>query len=140
MKYLLPFFFALSHLTAHACVIAPNTMWDSNWELVQSSRHIALAKVVGFEQKEKGWVHGEFQFKTTKVLKGKPPSTFTLDGFSYGEIEEAPADFDKHHDPRFWAYNAGNSVLPGDCSAYGIFYKGGEYLIVFREASHPRAF
>ena len=140
MRSLLVILCLVISIDVYSCVVAPDSMWDSNQELVNSTPHIALARVTDFQPGKTGWVHGKFEFEVIENLKGNPPTTFSLDGYQYGKIEVAPGDFKEHKDPAFWAYDAGNSILPGDCSAYGIFYKGGQYLIFFRDESHPRAF
>ncbi|MGJ8663277.1 MAG: hypothetical protein ACSHWU_06490 [Marinicella sp.] len=64
------------------------------------------------------------------------PKNFTR--VSWPEKSEA-SNFNNHEDMEFWADSfAGNSIMPGDCGAYGYYEIGKEYLI-FMQLMHPKA-
>jgi len=119
-----------------ACFVPPFTLLSSDRELVARSPNIALAKVI--KQKKSNYFY-DFTFVKVESIRGEVPKKFTLKGYST-KSEENLGDFSKHQDPIFWAFASGNSVLPGDCRAYGIFEVSKTYLIFFNETSHVRSF
>ncbi|MBL4680370.1 MAG: hypothetical protein JKY88_06555 [Pseudomonadales bacterium] len=122
-----------------ACSIPPQTLYQSNEQLVRSTPVITLAKVENREGDGK-YNQYEFTFKSTLSLKGKAPDTFILIGYEASNVSEAPADFGDHKKPEFWAFDSGNTIQPGDCTAYGLFSVGQEYLIFLRPKSHYRSY
>lgn len=127
-----------------ACSVPPNSLFESDDALVQSADAVVLARVVGWDpavtsplaERRLALIH----FEVEESLKGKAPQRFDLEGFATQETKDPKRDFDGHSMPEFWAGYDTNSVMPGDCKAYGVFESGGLYLIFLRQATHVRGF
>ena len=122
----------------------PNSLFESDLQLVSSTDAIVLARVIGLEsaiyQPQFKRRKAVFHFETAEVIKGQPPSLFDLDGFVVADGVDASNDFNGHLNPEFWADHSANSIMPGDCKAYGIFSAGETYLIFLRQQPHVRSF
>jgi len=73
------------------------------------------------------------------MLKGIDPKVFKLEGYASDRVK-SPGDFSAHQSAEFWALDAGNTIQPGDCVAYGLYELGQEYLVFLRKDSHIRAY
>ncbi len=138
LKIIFTIFISILSTYSLACVVPPTTLLSSDRELISRSPNIALAEISKHESDNSKYID-TFSFTTVKVIRGEVPKTFNLKGYLASE-EENFGDFSKHQQPVFWAFSAGNSVMPGDCSAYGIYEVGKTYLIFFNELSHIRSF
>lgn len=107
--------------------------------MVERSQNITLAKVLSVSKENP---HGlnTFTFSTLKILRGNVPESFSLQGYSAGEVKDHPGTFSHHQDPGFWTGTTGNTLLPGDCNAYGIFAIGKTYLIFYDMPSHVHSY
>ena len=123
-----------------ACTVPPRYLLLTNSELVRNSTSIVLAKAVERGNSENEYIPPEFTFSVEKTIKGKSTKTIKLNGFEANKMGGNPSDFQGHLMPEFWAFDAGNSIQPGDCSAYGLFELGKSYLLILTKESHPRAY
>ena len=123
---------------ALSCTILPAHLNDRPADLVDSTPAIVLARAVSFTDPDGGSL-ATFTFEAVRTLKGNPPKSFRLDGYHAKKVG-SPGDFQQHKDPKFWAFEAGNSIQPGNCQAHGLFEVGQTYLIFLRRDSHYRAY
>jgi len=138
MRFILFTLLLIANLNVFACTVPPRTLLQSDEDLVSRSPNIALAKAQRQGNSDNNYV--KFAFNTVETIKGKVPKEFYLEGFSAKETEDSPGDFSGHKMPEFWAFSAGNSILPGDCNAYGLFEIGKTYLIFYGGPTHVRSF
>lgn len=122
-----------------ACSSPPESLYQTDQKLVKTTPSIVVAEAVSIEGKGE-FQKFEFTFKTSRVLKGNPPQSFKIKGYNADLVPNTPSNFDDHQLPAFWALGIGNTIQPGDCTAYGIFSIGQKYLIFLRQTSHIRSY
>jgi hypothetical protein len=131
---------------AISCSSAPEEFYVGPNRMYWLSEGVVLAKAVKYlpSKNPEAWVsENEFEFEVVEIFPG-PLNSFPK-GKKKFRIMGVPAkgkstDFKSHTDLSFWGDSfSGNSIMPGDCGAYGLFEIGKEYLI-FMGLTHPKAY
>ena len=138
MKYIIVSILLLLSNQALACSAPPITLMQSDDELVKRTPIIVLATVT---KQTTNKHNSKFTFRSIKNIKGIAPTSFILDGYEPSENNDRqPSDDFKSHTTKPWQEGFTNSVMPGDCEAYGYFEKGKTYLIFIVKPTHVRAY